>query len=217
MVLIPHTVTPQVLLLGNGLTIPSKGLTWKKLIKTISVREDLPEEMTCPEPLQAILATNDNIKDAMKEHQKDFMGEVSPSLQNQLQTLLSLNFDDILTTNYSYEIEAAAAGKTSLSEYFLKKTCKNTEEGKRAQAKYLLQTYQQIEYNGHLNRIWHIHGEARKPDSMILGHYYYAAQLNKIIELLHGRKDIYLTNHMMRSLKHSQAGLAASSSAMYIF
>lgn len=82
---IEYTKIPQVMLLGNGLIRSCNGISWHNLIDKIAVRTDLPEKLNCPEPLQAILATNDNIRDAMKEYQKDFMGEVSSSLQVQLQ------------------------------------------------------------------------------------------------------------------------------------
>ncbi|MBR1433065.1 AbiH family protein [Ruminococcus sp.] len=43
-----------------------------------------------------------------------------------------------------------------------------------------LHTYNSVLYGGKERRIWHIHGEARKPDSMILGHYYYGNLTAKI-------------------------------------
>ena len=182
---------PQILLLGNGLNRLYGGNSWTDLMKKIAVRDDLPDQLCCPYPLQAVLVTNDHVKQAMKNHRKDFFGEVSEELREQLQTLLEMDFDDILTTNYSYEIEASAISKGTVSDYFLKKTCKNVVDGEKAEPKYLLHTCQSIPFNGRPNRIWHIHGEARKPDSMILGHYYYATLLHKMVDFVQSRGNVY--------------------------
>ena len=68
---------------------------------------------------------------------------------------------------------------------------RHTEETARAEAKFLLHTYNSVTYNGVTNQIWHIHGEARKPDSMIIGHYYYGNILFKYKELLDKRRSKY--------------------------
>ena len=112
---------PQVLLLGNGLNRTFGGNSWTDLMKQISVRSDLPETLTCPYPLQAVLVTNDHVKKAMEDYRNEFFGTVNGELQKQLQALLKVAFDDILTTNYSYEIEAAAVSKERPTETFLKK------------------------------------------------------------------------------------------------
>lgn len=173
---------PQVLFLGNGLLRSFGGKSWDNLISTISKRDDLPSQLKCPFPLQAVLATNDHIQGATEHYAKEFWGNVNPQMQKQLQSLLSIQFNDILTTNYSYEIESAALGVKAVSKNYLIATCKNQEQGKKVEPKYLLQSCQEISYNGHNNRIWHIHGEARKPNSMILGHYYYASLLHRIMD-----------------------------------
>lgn len=177
-------IVPQVLFLGNGLIRSFGGQSWDNLIKLIAVREDLPDKLCCPFPLQAILATNDHISAATKQYSKKFWGEVGPELQKQLQSLISIQFDDIITTNYSYEIESAALGVKTVSGTYLSKICKNQEEGKKVEPKYLIQSCQVIPYGEHDNRIWHIHGEARKPNSMILGHYYYATLLHRIMDYI---------------------------------
>lgn len=182
---------PQVLFLGNGLIRSFGGKSWDNLIKLIAVRDDLPEKLSCPFPLQAILATNDHISAAAKQYSREFWGEVGPELQGQLQALISLQFDDIITTNYSYEIESAALGKKSVSESYLSKTCRNQKDGEKVEPKYLIQSCQEILFNEHINRIWHIHGEARKPNSMILGHYYYATLLHRIMDYVDKNSRYY--------------------------
>lgn len=102
---------PQVLLLGNGLNRTFGGISWSELMEKIGVREDLPSKLTCPMPLQAVLVTNDQVHKRMKENKNAFYGSVNGELMEQLRALLSMGFSDILTTNYSYELEAAAHGK----------------------------------------------------------------------------------------------------------
>ncbi len=161
-------------------------------MKSINVREDFdPETMTSPMPLQAILLTNDHIKEAMKRQSKSFRGRVDdPAHRESLQSLLSTGFDDILTTNYSYELEETALGVAEISESQLKRINKRTS--KNAERVYLLHTYNSVRYNEVDNRIWHIHGESRKPDSMILGHYWYGNLLGRIkAELERGGNQYY--------------------------
>ena len=182
---------PQVLFLGNGLIRAFGGKSWDNLIKLIAVRDDLPEKLYCPFPLQAILATNDHISAATKQYAGKFWGSVEPELGEQLRMLLSMQFDDIITTNYSYEIESAALGVPRISETYLSKSCQNQEAGKNVEPKYLIRSCQEIPYGQHLNRIWHIHGEARKPNSMILGHYYYANLLHRIMDYVDKNSRYY--------------------------
>lgn len=191
MIKIAPSYIPQVLLLGNGLNRTYGGNSWESLLKDIAERADLPEKLYCPYPLQAVLVTNDHVKNAMKNHKSEFYGESTERLNSKLQKLLAAGFDDILTTNYSYELEAASASKSCVTDYFLRKTCSNIMDGETVEGKYLLRTCQRLSYQGVTNRVWHIHGEARKPNSMILGHYYYASLLHRITSYIQGRGNIY--------------------------
>lgn len=187
---IPSNKYPQVLLFGNGLIRTYGGDSWGGLMKKIAVREDLPRDLHCPMPLQAMLVTNDQVSRALVGFRSDFYGSVNEQLTRQLQRLLAVGFDDILTTNYSYELEAAALSKPTVTDSYLRKMNKHIQ-GQRAETKYLLQTYQSVPFQGVDNRIWHIHGEARKPNSMILGHYHYGALLQKMVEYVNTRGYIY--------------------------
>lgn len=172
-------VKPHVLLLGNGINRSFGGTSWNSLIDKINIRKgnnsNWPNNdnmlKNMPMPLQAILVTNNNIKDAMKNNRSIFEGRISNEEQRHvLQRVLSMGFDDILTTNYSYEIECAALGKDSISDYKLKKASKCTRG--KVEQRYLIHSYNEVCFQETQNRIWHIHGECRKPNSMILGHYW---------------------------------------------
>ncbi len=87
-----------------------------------------------------------------------------------------MGFDDIITTNYSYELESAAYGVERITDYMLEKIRRTTAH--RAEGKYLLRTYNEVEFNGHKTRIWHIHGTAKNTSSIVIGHYYYGNLLS---------------------------------------
>lgn len=174
---------PQVLMLGNGLNLAYGGVSWGTLLKEISVREDIPERLSCPMPMQAILHTNNDIKTAMEKKKSSLYGNVGNAEQRLiLQNVLRMGFDDILTTNYSYELEIAALGLSSVKESQIKKLNRHTPRVGRVESKYLLHSYNELNVDDVQNRVWHIHGEARKPDSMILGHYYYANLLARMVK-----------------------------------
>ena len=183
--------TRQVLLIGNGINQAYGGISWPELLSKIRVRSDYhTEALKSPMPLQAILLTNNNIKDALRNNKEAFYGEIrSPEQEQVLLSLLDMDTDDILTTNYSYELEAAAIGEKTVSDYRLcrmnERTCDKTE------LRYLLHTYNRVPYKERSLRVWHIHGESRKPDSMILGHYWYGNQLSRIKAELDERKNRY--------------------------
>ena len=100
----------QVLLIGNGINQAYGGISWPELLSKIRVRSDYhTEALKSPMPLQAILLTNNNIKDALRNNKEAFYGEIrSPEQEQVLISLLDMDADDILTTNYSYELEIMA-------------------------------------------------------------------------------------------------------------
>lgn len=189
---------PQVLLLGNGLNRSYGDGDWKKLLEQVKtnpkINLDNDVYKKVPYPLLAVLATDDHVNTATKNRNL-FCGasdEVLTKMRPYLQRLLTIGFDEILTTNYSYELERVACPNIDREGKNCSKLMKYTAWKKgpiKAEAKYLLHTYNAVTYQGVDNRIWHIHGEARKPNSMILGHYYYGALLQKWQELLEKRKN----------------------------
>ena len=181
----------KVLLLGNGINLSFNGTAWKQLLEGISVRKDFDlNKLESPMPLQAVLLTNNNLKEAMKNCSDTFFGKVTnPQHRELLQSLLATGFDDILTTNYSYELEEAALGIEKITKHRLQKVSHRT--GKKDERRYLLHMYNQVSFGGKETRIWHIHGESRMSDSMVLGHYWYGNLLGRINEDLKRGKNQY--------------------------
>ena len=174
---------PKVLLLGNGILQAFEGESWSAFLESIKMRNDISGDLSkinCPEPLKAILVTNDQVDDAMKGKRKKIFeqGNISVELATVLQELLSMDFDYVLTTNYTYELEQATIYPEKLTKYKLDKMATSTTGV--IDRKYLLHTYNRVDLNGKEIKIWHIHGEAKKPSSTILGHYYYGNTLFEI-------------------------------------
>ena len=172
----------QILLLGNGLLQSFGGESWNEFLEDICSRNDLPslDKIICPEPLKAILLTEDKIDIAMKEKCAKILkgNQIKEDLALILKDLMGFGFDHILTTNYTYEIEQAAVYPENLTEYKLKRMACSTK--KSVEKKYLIHTYNKVRCDSTDNMVWHIHGEARKPNSTILGHYYYGNSLFRI-------------------------------------
>lgn len=178
---------PQVLLLGNGINRTFDSASWTELIKSIQIRyfDKADEEIikNIPYPMQAVVLTGDNISTQMKKISSE-MSSLSVGYEKVrlLRSFIDLPFDTILTTNYTYELEQA------MNENFKclpNKACKfrktiDIESNKFS--KKLLHTYFQVKDDE--KSIWHIHGEAARPDTMILGHYFYGKEIAKIQEYI---------------------------------
>lgn len=164
---------PQLLLLGNGINRAYYNGSWNDMLRAITRREDLPDNLNSPMPLQAILASNDHLSTELHtpEFEQTWYGSLNNIDQRAMYNkLLDLPVSNILTTNYSYELETAALGCDAVTEKQIKKLAHHTAQISRCEIRGRFFTYNQLPND---KRIWHIHGEARTPDSMVLGHYFY--------------------------------------------
>ena len=186
----------NVLLMGNGMNraYRSEAFSWQKLLEDMTTVENLPEHKNLPFPLEVVLRTNDQVDKALVQFSGQMYGSVeSEKMRCVLAELLKLGFDEILTTNYDYTLEGTAIYPKKVTNAWLKKTMQHTNEVAKAESAYLLHTYQSVEFKGVPNRIWHIHGEARKPSSIVIGHYMYVNLVSKWREKLKERADKYKT------------------------
>ena len=184
----------NVLLLGNGIdrSFNSNPISWGELLDKMTTNHDLPDHDMLPFPLEVVLRTNDHVDEALKTHCQELKGSAADDkLREVLTRLLTLGFDDILTTNYDYTLEGTAFYPDEVSFARAAKTMEHTAEVKRAEGKYMLHTYNAAAMNGVNNRIWHIHGEARKPSGMVIGHYLYVNLVSKWKEKLNERDQAY--------------------------
>ena len=182
---------PKVLLIGNGLSRAYNAESWDCFLDSINrKKEEFPtpkDIVDMPMSLRIILLTENHVRTAMKENKeyflKEFYEKLDKGINQEIRKLFSCGFDYILTTNYSYELEYSIYGN-SLTESRLKNEVQRYIEVDRAETKYMLHTFNHIVSDGKETDIWHIHGEARKPDSMIIGSDYYSRLSYRIIEEL---------------------------------
>lgn len=174
----------KALLLGNSINQAYGCRSWENLLGTLSEREI--KESHLPMPLKPIVMTGNKVHSKMREYSEtpEAYGKIdNEEMRNMLRALLMKRFDAILTTNYSYELEIAASDNETISKYQLDKIAKRADEKKHpVEGKYFIHTYNEVEFSGVKNNIWHIHGAAKNPSSMIIGHYYYGNLLGKYKE-----------------------------------
>ena len=178
-----YNTNDKVILVGNGINRTYGVSSWDGLIARIQTKELTEDEKevlkNVPYPLQPVILTEDNIDKKMKDIAEE-LSSFKPSEEEikLIQNLLTLPVETILTTDYTYEIEKSILPefecKVGRSSKFRKKTYKLA--GKYEMNR--LHTYFQVADDK--PTIWHIHGEAAKPDTMVLGHYYYGKNLAKI-------------------------------------
>ena len=191
-----------MLLLGNGLCRAYGGMSWDGLLDEIKDQKAFPQparSYVMPMPLKAAMLANNTLSNKHRrivaEGNADESRQARTNWGNFIKTtaqmrdlisrLVNCDFDYVLTTNYSYEIEAALLGEEKLSPQGISKLM-NFHEVNNAQIQFLTNTFNLV---GNIP-VWHIHGEARKPDSIILGHYYYGKLLRRCVARLDGTKEI---------------------------
>ncbi|MDD7288826.1 MAG: hypothetical protein PUH00_03795 [Clostridiales bacterium] len=172
---IPHSRRPQVLLLGNGLNRVYGGASWAGLLEKINRTAFTPEQVKgIPLPMQAVLLSEDHVDDSLKDLRQELTQcQLHPWLGIQLRRLLSMPFDCILTPNFTYELECAADPDFLRAPGRVRRYQRHTEAVPRAERRFMLHTYYELPTGRGTVPLFHVHGEARKPDSVILGHYFY--------------------------------------------
>lgn len=169
---------PRVLFLGNGLCRAFGGMSWNGLLDELKEKEQYPvkaQNYLMPMPLKAAMLTNNTLASKMRNVVKPYEKQnpkidgydwtcfikVTPEIRDHLVWLIHDNFDYVLTTNYSYEIEAAILNRKNLTEIQISRIM-HFHEVDHAQTQFLINTFNEADGIP----IWHVHGEARKPDSM---------------------------------------------------
>lgn len=190
---------PQVIFFGNGINRAFGGMSWGEILHEMtadSKKHVDVNQLKSPMPLQAIYLTDDNVNNTLKEHKYKLFGKIGEDKHLEiLRQILSINADHIITTNYSYELEFAAypqllklSDKAKERKIEQLRVCGND---KKQGNKYMLYEFNRLLTDSSENKIWHIHGEARKHSSIVLGHYYYGMLLNEIIAYSKSNRNNY--------------------------
>ncbi len=174
------------ILIGNGInrSFDKGSQSLEKLLHNVS-KLDLETDSDIPFTLKVVLGTENRVDEAMKNSSESLWGCLNSDKQIEYYNkLVDLPVEDILTANYGFELEEAAYGVTGrmisaskideLSDYM-----RNAGISRR-EGSMFLHTFQRIKTEDHDKRVWHIHGHAMNPSSMVIGHFYYGNLLCKI-------------------------------------
>lgn len=182
---IPYGERPRVLLLGNGINRAFGSNSWGDILDKMSCGTYSEKEIkmlkTLPYPLQAVVASADCVDKGVEIFAEDLCrNEVNEKQKEILQKLIKNKYDVILTTNYSYEIEYAIDESFSCK---YKQKCsyrKTTYKGSSVDEQFGLFKYNEVKCEDKTIPVWHIHGEAARPKSIVIGHYYYGKLLSRL-------------------------------------
>lgn len=189
---IPWNRRPQVLFVGNGMSRAFGGSSWEDIIQEINYTQtELREIKKAPFPLQAVIATGDKVDCGAVEIGEKLKKPTNTAMLKYMGQLVDMPFDSILTTNYSYELEQAADPDFLKGKGRFRKYAAHTPAVKRVESQFLMHSYYHIPREKGACNIWHIHGEANKPNSMIFGHYYYGNLLFRYQEYFRRRDSAY--------------------------
>ena len=170
---------PQVLLLGNGVLRLAGGIDWKALLGKLNKRrvsEAVLERIPFGMQPEAMCGTD--VEQICRDVAHE-LGAAQTVCPEQMKRLLALNFDCILTTNYTYDIEHCLLGKWS--EYQRKNTFTYYGEG-NAPHNNLACAYEIPTITGKHVPVFHVHGDIMRKHSLVLSYYSYVDTINKLSE-----------------------------------
>lgn len=162
--------------LGNGINRTESLFSWSDLLTELVAKCGLgkippPPDMPFPLFFESILLRSKTSEPDLSSADfslRTFVADMCLKLTpNDLsRKLASLGIRDIVTTNYDYVLEDGPSRTLRQS----------ADPDIGPETDYRIHTYNQIEGR----RIWHIHGEAGYPRTMVLGHDMYARNISKM-------------------------------------
>ena len=185
--LIDMRKTPKVLFLGNGVLLLNNGMGWSELLQTLSpLGKDIPDVTGIPYAMQPEAIRGTDVEEVQRLISSNIR---SQSPHEILRQLVFMDFDAIITTNYTYEIEdALLGGKWNENR---RKNCHRTLHGS-AHVRYNTYKCNLVkDINGREIPVFHIHGEKARKHSMVLSYYSYADAVYHLIEMNKSRKNEY--------------------------
>jgi hypothetical protein len=179
----------KVLLIGNGLNRIGNDYSWEDLMHDLLRFAGLENAITVDDKPFPMLYEEIFLRWAQPDraHELVLKKKIRQLLRrirhNQLhRRIMDLPVDEILTTNYDYNLESAIEGGLDAAPYI------HPIKG----SKYSMLRRRQADDKV----IWHIHGEMRAPGSILLGYEQYAGYLQTIRNyVINGNryKDLHLT------------------------
>ena len=185
--LIDMNKPPTVLLLGNGVLLLNNGMGWTELLSKLSPGDDrMPDVTGIPYAMQPEAIRGTDVEEVQRL--------IASNIQSQnpheiLKQLVFMDFDAIITPNYTYEIETALLGGKWTENR--RKKCHKTLYGS-SHVRYNTYKCNLVkDIKGREIPVFHIHGEQARKHSMILSYYSYADAVYHLIEMNKQRKNEY--------------------------
>lgn len=180
---------PSVLLLGNGILRLSGGGNWDDLLRDIEPEPRKVRDLSkVPYAMQPEAICGVDVEEvqrrtasAIKDNQSD--------PQDILRRLVSIPFDAILTTNYTYEIETALTGR-EWSEKDRRKSFLALDGNSHVRNNTCVCNLV-CSSEGRTVPVFHIHGERMRKHSLVLSYYSYANAVSRLITLNKKRGNDY--------------------------
>ena len=171
---------PRVLLLGNGILRLRGGVSWEALLQRIAVNDEIPQDVLREIPLamrvEALCGVD--VEGARLRAAAEFE-PIDACITDTLQRLLSLPWDCVLTTNYTYEAEGVLLGCDRFGKADRRRTlaCMDGSVYRRDNLHFCYI----MERKGRPPLpVWHIHGDLGRAESMILSYYSYAKAISRL-------------------------------------
>lgn len=177
---------PRVLLLGNGLLRLAGGGDWSVLLRQLT---DRPEDINLkdvPYAMQPEALCGTDVEEVQRRAAEAI--DNSP-VHKLLDALLHMDFDAILTTNFTYEIEEAISARP-WSEYQRRRAFCALDG--RTGVRHNTCTCNLIQRaDGRETPVFHVHGEKGRKHSLVLSYYSYAKSVSKLCEFNQHRGNAY--------------------------
>ena len=208
----------KAMLIGNGLNRldSNQSFSWGDLLKKLKERYSIEVDLeNCFKPFPLAFDEMLHLKsgrNSLRSKLKNLKQSIKTEIENQLagkrgfndyhQKLASLDYEDILTTNYDYSLEK------SIEPNFISKKRKFAQN--RQERKFSLKRCYKLNSG---TRFWHIHGELfdsrihsnvskyYPEESIMIGYEHYANYLEKIQENIKGKSGSQKTNNQSLTVR----------------
>lgn len=179
---LPNGKRPNVLLVGNGINLSFDNAQYvNKIVESIWKKK---HEETMPDsvknmtlPMQIVVASKDCVDECMGDLANGFRNtNIDRKQKPFIKKILDSGFDSILTTNYSFEFERSVINDFTIRKFQMNYRYTRSD----SYDKFGIFQYINLPYENN-PPIWHIHGNASRKNSMVMGQYYYGELLSNVV------------------------------------
>ena len=191
-IILHSSVRPKILLLGNGLLRLCEGISWNELLKSISKRNEVEDSVLkeIPFNMQAEALCGTGIETIRHDVASIVEKPDNLCIAEELKRLLQLDFDCILTTNYTYEVETVLLGKDFSASR--RRSAIRTYDNPRKQTNlHICYELRKDSAKEEPLQVWHIHGDVARHNSLVLSYYSYARVVSELLEYSKKRQNGY--------------------------